>query len=323
MSTFWDNISSNQLDGVLEGEVAAFDAMERARAKAAQKIKRPRPAVQAPPAMPVMPLTVAPVAEAAQVRRPSLYRRVKRTVVRSSLLMLTGAALAVLVPRWLSPGVGNDPITVNVPSTVVTPTVAAPAPVTTIEAAPTVAATPTVAPSSVRTRMTPISPTVAATPTPAPTAAATTADIYKGMKKEVKPPVMAQAVRGKIRLRYADKGNLKILRPDSEIHEVVVLINAQDNAIREVIQAMDEIPYGVGMWAEAFPCGANGVEVHFEVDSEHAEWVTPVVAQLQQRVKHRDETVFGESPAASRIVYKGPKTDRPIARSGVASLTNQ
>ena len=159
----------------------------------------------------------------------------------------------------------------------------------------------------------------AATPTPEPTAAATTADrsftdmpdSYNGLKKEVKPPVMAQAVRGKIRLRYADKGNLKILRPDSEIHEVVVLIHAQDNAEREIIQAMHDIPYGVGMWAEQFPCDASGIEVHFEVDSAQAELVAPVVAQLQQRVAHRDATVFGESPCASRIVYEGPKRIDP------------
>jgi hypothetical protein len=316
MSTFWDSISSKQLDGVLEGEVAALNAIEKARAKAApvtaQKVKRPRPVVQAPPAGPVIPIAMAPAPKAEQVQRPSLYRRVKRAMVKGSLLMLAGAALAVLVPRWLSARVGNDPVTVNMPSAVVTPTVAAPAPVATVEPAPTVAATPTVAPSSVRTKMTPIEPNVAAAPTPMPPAAATPVDVYKGMKKVVKPPVMAQAVRDKIRLRYADKGTLKTSGPDSEIHEIVVRVLAQDNARREVIQAMHDIPYGVGMWAEEFSCNANGAEVHFEVDSEHADWVLPLAVQLIQRIEHRNNTVFGESPCGAYITYAGPKRVDPM-----------
>jgi hypothetical protein len=90
-----------------------------------------------------------------------------------------------------------------------------------------------------------------------------------------------------------------------------VLVNAQENALRAVIKEMQDIPYGVAMWAEEGPCNADGTEVHFEVDSEHPEWADSCAIQLWQRIKHRDETVFGESPAASRIVYKGPKRIDP------------
>jgi hypothetical protein len=102
MSTFWDSISSKQLDGVLEGEVAAFEAMDKARTKTAQKVKRPRSAVQAPPALRVMPVTVAPVPDAEQVRRPSRWRQVKRELIKASVLLLLGAVATVYVQHRLA-----------------------------------------------------------------------------------------------------------------------------------------------------------------------------------------------------------------------------
>jgi hypothetical protein len=113
-TSFWDQVDPGRLDDYLKGKVAAYDTAEAAKARATApptpKVKRPWPTAQvAQPPIPaaewVQPpaqVTQPPIPDVGQPQPMGLYCRVKRAVVRSSLLMLTGAALAVLVPRWLS-----------------------------------------------------------------------------------------------------------------------------------------------------------------------------------------------------------------------------
>jgi hypothetical protein len=94
----------------------------------------------------------------------TLYRRVKRKLVESSLLILAGAGIAVFVPRWLSPNVNNGsvatieganppnpaaetPVMVSVSPAPAAAVAVAPAPAAAVAVAPAPAAAVAVAPA--------------------------------------------------------------------------------------------------------------------------------------------------------------------------------
>jgi hypothetical protein len=119
VTSFWDKISPERLDAYLGDGIAAHDIAEAARVRVAPppipRAKRTRPTVQAHQA--VEPAAVAApqsIPNTEQIHPMTLYRRVKRTVVKSSLLILTGVALAVFVPRWLSLNVSNGSVVIRV-----------------------------------------------------------------------------------------------------------------------------------------------------------------------------------------------------------------
>jgi hypothetical protein len=310
--TFWDQLPTDRLNALLKDETTAFDRTEAAKAKVVPTMvystRRPRPKVQAKTSEPV---AAAPqhVPEIGHVK-PSFGKRVKRKLIESSILILTGIALAVFVPKWMAQNiswpavpVASKPVTDVAPKTeqeAVTPKkIEAVASVEPSKPAPEPSPLPRLrrAPLEEVKEPEPVKPAPEVAARPEPPVIDTSEPVFDHNRKPGTGVFLEWAAAG-------DPATLH--KPDVPSTKGMIdwearrLVGDRVDIARAIREAQKHIVPGTVMWAEQQPDGA--IDVHTYVNTYDDRNTSGTKFELTHPLANGCTRTFGSTDGTGRLI---------------------